>query len=52
MAAIFYLVLAFFSREVPFNLLWFLVALLFSSNEAKTIYKFTTDPKLDGEVVK
>ena len=52
MAALFYLVLALFSKEVPFNVLWLIVALVFSSNEAKTIYKFTTDPKLDGEVVK
>ncbi len=52
MAAVFYLVLAFFSKEVPFNLLWFIVAMLFSSNEARTIYKYTTDPKLDGQVAK
>ncbi len=49
MAAIFYLVLAFFSKEVPFNLLWFLAALVFSSHEAKTVYKYTTDPRLEGK---
>ena len=49
MAVIFYLVLAFFSNEVPFNIVWFVVALLFSSNEAKTVYKYTTDPRLEGE---
>lgn len=51
MAVVFYLVLAFASNEVPFSLGWFIVALLFSSNEAHTVYKYTTDPRLDGETV-
>jgi hypothetical protein len=39
MAVVFYLVLAFFSEEVPFSVPWFLLALVFSANEANTIYK-------------
>ena len=49
MAAAFYLVLALFSDEVRFNPLWLIVGLIFSSREAKTVYKYTTDSRLDGK---
>ena len=52
MATVFYLVLVFFSDAVDFSLWWMLISLLFSGNEAKTIYKFTTDPRLDGKEAK
>jgi hypothetical protein len=51
MTTVFYIVLVFFSKQVDFHLGWFIVALLFSSNEARTIYKYTTDASLDGKKV-
>ena len=51
MTTAFYLVLVFFSKQVDFSLVWFIVALLFSGNEAKTLYKYTTDVSLDGKDV-
>ena len=51
MTTVFYLVLVFFSKQVDFHLGWFIAALLFSSNEAKTIYKYTTDASLEGKKV-
>ena len=52
MATIFYLVLAFFSADVHFSLWWLLIAVLFSGGEAKTVYRFTTDPRLEGKNVR
>jgi hypothetical protein len=52
MATVFYLVLVFFSDVVEFSFWWLLISLLFSGNEAKTVYKFTTDPRLDGTTTK
>ena len=49
MALMFYLALAFFSKEVEFDFGWFVIALLFSSNEAHTVYKYTTNPELEGK---
>jgi len=51
MTTAFYLVLVFFSKQVDFHLGWFIAALLFSGNEAKTIYKYTTDASLEGKKV-
>jgi hypothetical protein len=51
MTTVFYLVLVFFSKQVNFSLGWFIVALLFSGQEAKTLYKYTTDASLDGKPV-
>ena len=52
MATMFYLVLVFFSSDVDFSFWWLLVALFFSSHEAKKVYRFTTDPQLDGKDVR
>ena len=52
MATIFCLVLVFFSQDVNFSLWWLLVALVFSSQEAKKAYRYTTDPRLDGKEVR
>jgi hypothetical protein len=49
MAILFYLAFVFFSKEVTFSLGWFFIALLFSGNEAKTVYRYTTNPALDGK---
>ena len=49
MTTAFYLVLVFFSKQVDFHLGWFIAALVFSGNEAKTIYKYTTDASLEGK---
>lgn len=49
MAAAFYCALVFFSQDVTFSWGWFFLALLFSGNEAKTVYRYTTDPALDGK---
>ena len=52
MAITFYLVLVFFSEQVTFSWWWLLIALLFSGQEAKKIYRYTTDPTLDGTEVR
>jgi hypothetical protein len=49
-ATVFYLVLAFFSRDVDFSLIWFLVSLFFDGGkEVVTYYRYTTNPSLDGQ---
>lgn len=51
MAVLFYCVLVFFADSVTWSWWWFLIALLFSSKETKTIYKYTTDRYLEGREV-
>ena len=51
MTTVFYLVLVFFSKQMNFSLGWFIVALLFPGQEAKTLYRYTTDASLDGKPV-
>jgi hypothetical protein len=52
MALAFYLLLVFFSEDVNFSWGWAILAFLFSSQEAKKVYRFTTDPQLDGKEVR
>jgi hypothetical protein len=49
MALLFYLILVWLSNSATFSWGWFFIALLFSSGEAKTIYryKYTNNPDLD-----
>ena len=52
MTVIFYLILVWLSEQVTFSWIWLIVALFLSGSEAKKIYKFTTDPRLEGKEVK
>jgi len=51
MAVLSYCVLVFFADSVTWSWWWFLIALLFSSGETKTIYKYTTNLYIEGRVV-
>lgn len=48
---VFYLLLVFLSESVEFSWIWFLVSIVFSSSEVVYKYKYTSDPKLDGQVI-
>lgn len=50
MALLFYLLFVWLSDSVSFSWGWFFVALIFSSQDTKTIYKYTSDKSLEGEV--
>lgn len=51
MAVLFYCILVFFADSVTWSWGWFFVSLLFSADQGRTIYKFTTDRSLEGKEV-
>lgn len=52
MTIIFYLIFVWVSDQVTFSWIWLIVALFLSGGEAKKIYKYTTNPELEGKTVK
>jgi len=48
---LFYLILVFFSEDVQFSFIWFLISCVFSGSEIAYKYKYTSDPALDGKDV-
>ena len=52
MTIAFYLLFVFFSADVQFSWGWLLLAVLMSGGEAKRIYRYTTDPRLEGQEVR
>jgi len=49
MAVLFYCVLVFFADSVTWSWWWFLIALLFSEEEGRRVYKYTTNKSLEGQ---
>ena len=45
----FYLILVFFSQDVQFSIIWFLISLAFSGSEIVHKYKYTANPAMNGK---